>query len=154
MPFQIHALPMCDFEHLFKMSDKDLQAHRAMRITADSKPGYPCRVSLEEAEIGEELVLANHAHRAENTPYRATHAIYVRKIAEQATPGPSQVPKVLACRLLSIRGFDKDHLMKRADVVEGSELGDNLDALFGDPAIEYVHIHNAKQGCFAARATR
>ena len=154
MPFQIHPLPVEDFENLFQMSDADLQAIGARRVTADAKPGFPCRVSLEDAEIGDEVVLANYTHLDENSPYKASHAVYVRR---SATPGrfrQNEVPDMLSCRLLSIRGFDSDHMMRQADVVEGVKLAQGLDLLFENPDIAYVHIHFAMRGCFAAKATR
>jgi len=164
MPFQIHALPPGEFEHLFEMSDDDLKAAGALRVTAENKPGYPCRVSLEpgypcrvsleDAEIGEEVILANHTHLSENSPYKASHAIYVRRSAKQGDFGPDEIPAMLSCRLLSVRGFGDDHLMKHADVVEGTNLAVTLRAFFDDPAIAYVHIHYAMRGCFAAKATR
>jgi len=154
MPFQIHALPKDKFEHLFEMSDNDLKEAGALRVTANNKPGYPCRVSLEDAEIGEEVILANHTHLSENSPYKASHAIYVRRSAKQGDFGPDEIPAMLSCRLLSVRGFGDDHLMKHADVVEGVILAETLKRFFEDPDISYVHIHYAMRGCFAAKATR
>lgn len=154
MPFQIHALSISDFEHLFEMPDAELERIGALRVKADSKPGYPCRVSLQEAEIGEDLVLLNHVHLPERSPYKSSHAIYVRKTAKPATLSPGEVPEVLSSRLLSVRGFGDDHLMKDADIVDGMDLAERLDAFLADPAIAYIHIHYAKRGCFAAKATR
>ncbi len=154
MPFQIHALSLIDFEHLFEMTDAELERIGALRVTADSKPGYPCRVGLRDVDIGEELVLLNHVHLPERSPYKASHAIYVCKSAQPARLGTGEVPESLSSRLLSIRGFGEDHLMKDADVVDGMDLAARLEAFFADPAIAYVHIHYAKRGCFAAKATR
>tara|TARA_B110000908_G_C10005632_1_gene336159 strand:+ start:52 stop:516 length:465 start_codon:yes stop_codon:yes gene_type:complete len=154
MPFQIHALSNREFEDLFEMPEAELEQIGAVRVKADSKPGYPCRVSLQDAEIGDELILLNYVHLPERSPYKASHAIYVRKAATPATLNANEVPQVLSRRILSIRGFGDDHLMKNADVVDGKDLAEELDAFFADPAIAYIHIHNAKQGCFAAKATR
>jgi hypothetical protein len=154
MPFQIHALSPDTFEHFFDLTEAELSKIGALRVTADSKPGFPCRVSLANAEIGDDLILANYEHLSETSPYRASHAIYVRKDVSQAKPSRDTVPKVLAHRVLSVRGFGNDHLMKEADVVDGVNLGAKLDMMFQNSHIEYVHIHNAKQGCFAAKATR
>ena len=154
MSFQIHALAGRDFEALFELSDAELKHMGALRVTAESKPGFPCRVSLQDADIGDELILTNFEHLPERTPYQASHAIYVRKGAHQATPDRNEVPHMLSHRILSVRAFGDDHLMKEADLVEGQKLAAKLDALFAKPAIDYVHIHNAKQGCFAAKATR
>ena len=59
----------------------------AVRQTATTKPGFPCRVSLEDAEVGEQLILVNYEHQPSASPYRAAHAIFVRKGVEQAKPG-------------------------------------------------------------------
>lgn len=154
MSFQIHALAGRDFEELFELSNAELKHLGALRMKADSKPGFPCRVSLQDADIGDELILTNFEHLTGRTPYQASHAIYVRKGTHWATPDRNEVPQMLSHRILSVRAFGVDHLMKEADLVEGKKLAAKLDTLFTNPAIDYVHIHNAKQGCFAAKATR
>ncbi len=154
MPFQIHPLPGDDFEHLFQMSDADLRAIGARRVTADAKPGFPCRVSLEDAEIGDEVILTNYTHLNENSPYKASHAVYVRRSAVPGNFRQDEVPDMLSWHLLSIRGFDRDHMIRQADVIEGTGLAHGLEVLFENPDIAYVHIHYAMRGCFAARATR
>ena len=127
-----------------------------MRIwkVVTEKPGTPCRVSLADAEVGETVLLVNFKHQRENTPYKASHAVFVRKNAVQATPDVNEVPQVLASRLLSVRGFDGAHFMRTADVVEGTALGDVIETMFGGAEIAYIHVHNAKPGCFAAKVTR
>ena len=154
MNFQIHALPPEGFAALFALSDAQLADKRARRVVADQPGAFPCRVSLTDAEVGDELILTNYSHLDERSPYRASHAVYVRKGVMQAVPEPGDVPAVLAKRLLSVRAFGRDHMMTNADVVDGQNLAEKLRHMFADPAVEYVHIHNAKQGCFAAKATR
>lgn len=154
MTFQIHALPKAQFESLFDLDDAELAKRGMLRVTAESEPGYPCRVSLQDAKIGEELILLNYQHLEGNTPYAASHAIYVRKDAQQVHLKPGQVPQVLSSRLLSVRGFNQQKLMVAADVIGGQELATKLEALFLNADIDVVHVHNAKQGCFAAKATR
>ena len=46
------------------------------------RAGYPCRVSLRDADAGEELILLNHVSHDVAGPFRTTYAIYVRKDAE------------------------------------------------------------------------
>jgi hypothetical protein len=154
MTFQIHALAHEPFQFLFGLSDEDLERQGARRVTADAHPGFPCRVSLEDAQIGDTLMLLNYTHLEVGSPYASKHAIYVRQNVEQAHPLPGEVPASLSSRLLSVRGFDEGGFMKDADVVDGQRLSGKLEDLFCDTAIEFVDIHNAKQGCFAARATR
>jgi hypothetical protein len=154
MPFQIHALAADQFSNLFDLSDAELAAMDAQRVTADRSPGFPCRVSLADAVVGETLILLNYQHIPQGSPYAASHAIYIRQQAGQAELEVGYVPDVLARRLLSVRGFDKQMIMQDADVVAGHDLDKALFRLFENPNISEVHIHNAKQGCFAAKATR
>lgn len=154
MSFQIHALCPEQFEPLFALSDDELAKARATRAIADAKPGYPCRVTLADAEIGETVILVNFEHQSADTPYQASHAIYIREHAKQAFPDVGTVPEVLASRLISIRAFDNKHFLVDADVVDGSSLSQSIPAMLQDPGVAYLHLHNARQGCFAARVTR
>ena len=154
MTFQITPLPKAEFKGLFDLSDEELEARNAIRVTATAKPGFPCRVSLADAEPGEELLLLNYQHLTGDTPYAASHAIYVREGAVEARPAPGDVPNMLTSRLLSVRGFNADKLMIVADVVEGTALQTKLDEMFSDPDVSFVDVHYAMRGCFAAKATR
>ena len=154
MSFQIHALSSAPFAPLFAMSDDELRNLRATRMTVDAKPGHPCRVSLADAEIGETVILVNFEHQPADSPYRASHAIFVREHAGQAFPAAGSVPWALASRLISVRAFDDKHFLVNADVVDGSRLSESIPAMFQDPEVAYLHLHHAKPGCFAARVTR
>ena len=154
MSFQIHALFPAQFEPLFSLSDSELAKVRATKMIADAKPGYPCRVSLADAEIGETMILVNFEHQSADSPFRATHAIFVRENAEQAFPDVGTVPESLITRLISIRAFDDRHYMVDADVVDGTRLSESIPAMLQDLKVAYLHLHNAKLGCFAARVTR
>ena len=154
MSFQIHALPAELFQPLFSLSARELAEVRATRMIADAEPGYPCRVSLADAKVGETVILVNYEHQPADSPYRSAHAIFVREHAEQAFPNLGQVPEVLQIRLISVRAFDEKHFMVNADVADGLRLHEVIPAMFKDPAVAYLHLHNAKPGCFAARVTR
>ena len=154
MAFQIHALDADQFRHLFELSDADLTQHRAVRQIVDVCPGAPCRVSLEDAKVGEEVILVGYRHMEQATPYRAEHAVFVRKGAEVATPLPGQVPELFRHRLISLRGFDASGMMVEADAVEGTDLEAAIEKLFDDQRVDIVHLHYAKPGCFAAKVTR
>lgn len=154
MTFQIHALSELAFTALFELTDAELTEKGMQRVIASSDPGFPCRVSLQDAAVGDELILFNYQHLDGNTPYAASHAIYVRRNAKQANLLPGRVPEVLSRRLLSLRGFNRSKLMVEADVIDGQELAAKLTAMFSNAEIDMVQVHNAKQGCFAASATR
>jgi hypothetical protein len=154
MTFQIKPLKRARFQALFAQTTEELAAQSILRVTADSPHAFPCRVSLQDAEPGETLLLLNYEHQPALTPYRATHAIYVREHAEEAHPAPGEIPEVLRRRTLSVRGFTETGILQLADLTEGTDLATALQTMFANPDIAYVHIHNAKPGCYAARADR
>ncbi|MFC4311308.1 DUF1203 domain-containing protein [Steroidobacter flavus] len=154
MSFQITGLPLSQFSALFAMSDEALASQGAIRVTADEQPGFPCRVSLQDAEVGEKLILLNYEHLPVATPYRSRHAIYVRESATEAHLEIDEVPQQLRPRLLSLRGFDSQGMMKAAEVVPGTAIENLIEQMFSNPAIAFLHVHNAKWGCFAARVDR
>jgi len=153
MKFRFQGLSIAPFQELFALGDDELAARGMRRMIADEKPGFPCRVSLEEAEIGERVLLINFEHQPARSPYRANGPIFVRESAGEPYDG-TDVPPVLRTRLLSLRAYDTDGMMVEADVVSGDEVEAALSRLFARADSAYVHIHNAKRGCFACRVER
>ena len=151
--FRITGLPAESFTQLFALSDTELAAHNAVRRIADARPGFPCRVSLTDAEPGDEVILVHFEHQTAATPYRASHAIYVR-CGERQFDAVDEVPEALRLRLLSVRGFDAAGMMVGADVVDGRELESAIARLFAEARTAYLHLHFARPGCYAARVDR
>ncbi|WP_375286204.1 DUF1203 domain-containing protein [Sphingomonas sp.] len=154
MAFRISALPLAPFAPLFCLDDAGLAARGACRVVADRTPGFPCRVSLVDAAPGERLILTHWQHQPAETPFRASHALYVREDAAQAHPAPGEVPALLRLRTLSLRGFDATGMLVAADLAEGPALEPALEAMLAAAPVAYVHLHYAKPGCYAARADR
>jgi len=154
MRFQISGLPVAPFAPLFGLSDAELAKQDIVRHTADKSPGFPCRVSLRDAESGETLLLLNYEHLAVATPYRSSYAIYVREYAEEARVAVNEIPSILRRRLLSLRAFDKQGMLLDADVADGRDIEPLIERMFEQRGAEYLHVHNAKPGCFAARVDR
>lgn len=123
-------------------------------MIVDEKPGYPCRVSLADAEVGETVLLVPFTHHDVSSPYRASGPIFVREGATTANPRAGEIPTMFRHRLLSIRGYDADAMMVSAEVVDGTDLEDNIRRLFADETVEYLHIHNARPGCYNCRVVR
>lgn len=153
MTFRIQGLPTDTFTPLFDLTDAELAARGAVRRIADAAPGFPCRVSLTDAPVGGEVILTHFEHHAVDSPFRASHAIYVRR-GEAQYDAVDQVPEQLRLRLLSVRAFDRAGMLVGADVVDGRALEATIAALFADPRADYLHVHFAKPGCYAARVTR
>jgi len=154
LDFRISGLPLAPFVALFGLSEQALAARDALRRIADKTPGFPCRVSLQEADVGEPVLLLNYEHLSVAGPYRSRHAIYVREYAAECTPDINEVPEVIGRRLLSVRGFDSNGMMVEADVVEGSRVTPLIQRWLENPCIDHLHLHNAKPGCYAARVDR
>lgn len=153
MRFRYTGLDAAAFRSLFTLSDAELAACGIRRVTADAKPGFPCRVSLEDAEPGETLLLLAFEHQPVTSPYRASGPIFVRKAATAAYDSAA-LPPVFAGRLLSVRAYDQNGLIVDADVTEGADAETLFTRLLSREDVAYLHVHNAKRGCYAARVER
>lgn len=154
MSFRITGLPPHSFRHLFGLPDDELAKHGARRYVADTKPGYPDRIEVRDAEPGETLILVNYVHQPADNPYRASHAIFVREGAQTPYDRTNEIPDAMRLRQISLRAFDADDMMVDADVVDGREMESIIERFFADPRIAYIHAHYAKRGCYAARIDR
>jgi len=154
MDFQISGLPAAPFAPYFGLPDAELAKHCIVRHTATKCPGFPCRVSLRDASPGETLLLLNYEHLGVATPYRSRYAIYVSEHAEEARVAVNEVPDVLRRRLLSLRAFDAQGMLLEADVIDGRDVEQLIEHMLHRPDVDYIHVHNAKPGCFAARIGR
>jgi Protein of unknown function (DUF1203) len=152
MTFTVRGLSPAPFQPLFGLSDAELAGHRARRVVVEGG-GFPERIEMRDAEPGEVLLLVNFEHQPANTPYRSSHAVYVRESATDAWAG-DHLPEVMRKRLLSLRSFSADGSMIDADVVEGSAAEPVIERLFGDERVAYIHAHYARPGCYAARIDR
>ncbi len=154
MAFQISALDINEFIHLFGENSETLSKLGIQRIVVDNSPGYPCRVSLQDAEVGENVLLMNYEHQPVQSPFRSSHAIYVREAAAQARPEKNEIPKMLKTRLLSVRAFDAAGMIIDADVIDGEGLESLIERMFANESADYLHVHNARLGCYVALVGR
>ncbi len=152
--FQLVGLAREPFEYLFELSDDELRKHGAVRCITTENPGFPCRVSLEDAEVGEELLLLPYMHQPAASPYRASGPIFIRRNARQSRVPAGEIPSYVSRRLMSVRAYDSEDIMVEASVCEGTLAAGELERLFGDGAVAYVHLHNAKQGCFSCAVVK
>jgi hypothetical protein len=154
MGFRVTGLSAEPFQHLFGLPENDLSKYGAKRYIADKKPGFPCRIEMRDAEPGETLLLLNHTYQPADTPYRGMHAVFVREGATDTYDQVNQIPEVMRVRLLSLRGFDETGMMLDAHVVEGAQIEQVIERMFSNPVISYIHVHNAKRGCYSGRIDR
>lgn len=154
MNFEITGLPAKDFFHLFGLADDELAQKGAKRYICDEAPGFPDRIEMRDAEIGESLLLLNHTSMAKNSPYRATHAIFVLENAKQTYHSTNEIPDVMYNRMLSLRGFDQDGMIVDAAIAKGDDIRREILRLLRDNRVVHIDAHNAAQGCFSGRITR
>ena len=148
MSFRVTGLPAENFDHLFDLSDEELGQRGAVRRIAGHPA--PCRVSLTDAKVGEEVILTNYEHHAVDSPYRMRFAIYVRQ-GEQTYDEIDAVPEQLRKRQLAARAFDRSGMMVGWELVEGTNLEGAIERLLALPGAAYMHVHFAAPGCYAAR---
>jgi hypothetical protein len=152
--FRIVGLPLGQFQPFFSLDENELEQKGARRLVADTKPGFPCRVSLQDAEIGERIILVPFVHHDVESPYRASGPIFVRETAKRVELAPGEIPDVVASRIMSVRAYNDRGMMVNAAVTPGKELKSQIEELFADSGISYLHLHNAGAGCYSCRVER
>ena len=153
MSYIVRGLDPAPYQPLFGSSAEELAKFGVVRMTVDG-PGFPCRVSLTDREIGETVLLLNHVSHDGANPYRASHAIFVTEGEQDAAEYVNRVPPVFETRILSLRGFDRDGMMADAILTQPGEADAGIRKLFANPEIETIHAHNATRGCFSAKIER
>ena len=130
-----------------------LSQSNTVTMTAGEENSYPCRRCLLDGSINEQMLLLSYDPFLGDSPYRGAGPIFVHK--KSCTPYQSDtVPEQQRRRLLSLRAYDRGHMMVGAEVLSGSELEDVAKKMLEDAKVEYLHVHNAKPGCFAVRIER
>ncbi|WP_372017883.1 DUF1203 domain-containing protein [Pseudoxanthomonas sp. 10H] len=152
--FRLAGLDPAPFAPLFLLDDAQLAVRGIARRFADADRGFPCRVGLEDARRGDELLLLPYGHQPALSPYRACGPVFVRRDARRRVLAPGDVPPYVADRLISLRAYDAAHLMVDAEVREGGAVGAWLEDAFGRSEVAYVHLHNARRGCYSCLAER
>lgn len=154
MTYRISGLSPEPFRALFGASDADLAAQGVIRVRATASRGFPCRITLEDAEEGETLLLLNHEDHAAATPFRSSYAIYVRERAVEPLVLEDATPPVFAGRPIALRAFDAEGMLRGAALALADDADARIRELFDRPEIAYIHAHNAAHGCFAAKVER
>ena len=143
-----------NFNHLFILNKEELSSKGALKMIVDEKPGYPCRVSLEDAEIGEDIILFPFQHHKTNSPYQSSGPIFVRQNAKSPNLGIDEIPKMLLHRLLSLWVYNKKGMMIDAKTIEGRTLKNEIGIIFKNNLADYIQIHNSSPGCYNCQVNR
>jgi Protein of unknown function (DUF1203) len=129
------------------------EAQRRLRAPsrASRRPGAWTTCGADPASCPRHL--GSYEHLRVDSPYRMRFAIYVRK-GERTYDGIDEVPEQLRKRMLTVRSFDRNGMMLKSELVDGPALEGAIERLFADPGAEYLHVHFAAPGCYAARIER
>ncbi len=93
MTYTITGLDPTEFTSLIELPDAAREERGVITKIADAVPGYPCRVTLEDATPGERVILFNYESHKVDTPYRSSYAIYVRERADRAARYVDELPR-------------------------------------------------------------
>lgn len=152
--FQLSGIDPAPFQPLFDLDDEALAEIGAVRLGADTGSRLPCRVSLQDAQAGETMLLLPYTHQPAASPYRAVGPICVRRGAVQRTLAVNEMPAYVTSRLISFRAYDAQHMMIAADVCEGPLAAAAVQHAFEADSVAYIHLHFARRGCFSCLVNR
>ena len=153
MTYRITGLDPALFADLHALSDAALTARSVVRSCVTSENATPCRVTLDDAAIGETVLLLSYDHQPAETPYQQQGPVFVREKGARFD-AVGVIPSALARRPLSLRGYDGDHMMIEAELTDGAAAEPLILRLLANPAVAYIHAHYARRGCYAARIDR
>ena len=154
MSFRISGLSPDPFRPLFGLTDDELARRHIKRYVVDKRPGFPDRITMQDVAVGETVLLLNHLCQPADTPYRASHAIFVREGAEARYDEVNEIPEVMRARPLSLRAYDDAGMMVDAELAQGDKIPAVIERIFQNPAVSYIHAHNAVRGCYSGRIDR
>lgn len=154
MNYLVLGLEPAPFRDLPQLDDAALAARRALRTVVDAHPGTPDRLSLTDLEPGRNAWLIHHTHQPADTPYHASHAIYVAPDIVSERVVLDHLPAMIRRRLISLRAFSGSHHMLDAEVAEGEALEPLIREFLARDEVAYLHAHFARRGCYAARIER
>ncbi len=154
MTYAITGLDPAQFQPLFGLSEAEFAKRGVIRKNVTEKPGFPCRITLEDPEVGETVLLMNYESHTADTPYRSAYAIYVREAATAPARLTDELPQVFANRPIALRIFNADGMLVGATLARGADIDAAIRGAFESPQASYIHAHNAAHGCFSARIDR
>jgi Protein of unknown function (DUF1203) len=154
MSYILRGLEPAQFDELFDLSDEALAARGMRRMRSDKPVGFPCRITLEDTPVGEEVLLLPFTHQDSRSPYRASGPIFVRRGLARAARLVNELPPYLTLRPLSVRAYDAADDMVDAEVVDGGKAEPLIERYLARKDVGYLHVHFARRGCYACRVDR
>lgn len=126
----------------------------AVTYVADAEQRYPCRRCLHDGAPGEEMTLLSYDPFRGDSPYRKASPIFVHKRGCELYRG-AEMPEQQKRRPMTLQGYDASHMMVNSGSAEGgAEVERVCMEMLGDERVDYLHLHNAKSGCFSVGVER
>jgi hypothetical protein len=151
MSYTLLGLEPALFEPLFALDEETLAARGMRWMSVDEPIGFPCRISLEDAPVGERVLLLPFVHQDSRSAYRASGPIFVRRGVSEARRIIGGLPPYLTRRLLSVRAYDAMDEIVDADVIDGAAAAPLIERYLARDEVSYLHLHFARRGCYACR---
>ncbi len=154
MSFIIQGLEANLFGSLSDQTQDTFNGRPVERHLVTESPGFPCRITLDDAEVGQTVFLLSYEHHCSVSPYAQSGPIFLTVSDSKRGEFVDSIPPALARRTLSLRAYDMAGSMIDAIIVEGREAKAVIDQLFSNADVVGIDAHNASRGCFAAHVTR
>ena len=151
--FKISAIANI-YSPLFKLTTEELGEMNMVKMLVDAKPGFPCRVTLEDAEIGEEVLLLPFEYHKTTSPYKASGPIFIRKNAVKADLAVNEIPAMLLKRQQTLRVYDTNGMMIAAKSPSADEIRKEIEVAFSSQSASYIQILNTNPGCYNCQVNR
>mgnify|MGYP000075082477 CR=1 FL=1 len=142
------------YNQLFELTTEELAEKNMVKMLVDATPGFPCRVSLEDAEIGEEVLLLPLEYHKTTSPYKASGPVFIRKNAVKADLAVNEIPVMLYKRQQTLRVYNTNGMMIAAKSPSTDALRKEIKTLFKNPKASYIQIHNTNPGCYNCQINR
>lgn len=157
-PSQLRSdLPPVNVQYIALPNPLQAPTSIPVTMTADDVFKPPCRRCLRDAEPGEVLTLIDYDPFPTtcSTPYRGSTPIFVHTGQTSCEHFHGyRIPITQLGRLMSLRVYDERDMLIAAEVVNGHAFEGVVCGMLADEKAKYVHVHNAKPGCFAFSAVR
>lgn len=154
MAFIIQGLDPSLFGSVSSQKQAEAEIYDRTAYDVDESPGYPCRITLRDADFGQKVALVSYRHHAADTPFAQEGPIFITIGPVEPGCFVDEIPPALARRKLSLRAYDQDGFMVDAILVDGAEAKPAIATLFERSDVVRIDAHNAIRGCFAAHIHR
>jgi hypothetical protein len=150
MQFIIQGLDPSLFVSVFEQKQAVFNRGPVEAHSVTECPGSPCRITLDDAQIGQNVWLLSYCHHDAATPYAQSGPIFVTDGVTTAARYVDEMPPALARRTLSLRAYNVDGAMVDAIIIQGHLAPPEIERMFDRGDVVRIDAHNGARGCFAA----